>query len=182
MIDKPTNMDAPEQERFVEELDKQRAFIDGYNKYIATNFRRAEDLTRFPQNCRPSQIRDDILQAAVVFIHATLEDFLRYIASPEAADNDRRLFGNIDRISEFLENAGIPTDEVKKLYPSLGELMRRRHQIVHRGDLKPTRNQQGKSILNEEGERDPVPIEASKVTEWSETVINFTATVAQYEL
>jgi hypothetical protein len=52
--------------------------------------------------------------------------------------------------------------------------MERRHQIVHRGDLKPTPNQ--------EGERHPAPIEASKVTEWVETVISFTATLAQYKL
>jgi hypothetical protein len=178
-------MEDTEQERTRKEADRQRAFVNGYNKYIATNLRRADDLVQFAQRFekgRPSQIRDDILRAAVVFLHATLEDFLHYIGSPEEADSDRRLFGNTDRVSEFLEGAGIPTGEVKKLYPSLGELMRKRHEIVHKGDLKPTRNQQGKSILNQEGERDPLPIEASKVTAWLETVINFTATVAQYKL
>jgi hypothetical protein len=166
-----------EQERIVDELEKQWAFIDGYNKYIATNLRRADDLIRLAENFekgRPSPIRDDILRAAVVFLHATLEDFLRYIRSPEGADSDTHRFSSTGRISQFLSSVGIPTDEVEKLYPSLGELMERRHQIVHKGDLKPTRNQ--------EGERDPVPIEASKVSEWFETVINFTATITPYKL
>src|SRR5262249_15632249 len=123
---------------------------------------------------RPSQIRDDILRAAVVFLHATLEDFLRYIKSPEDADSDIRRFSTTGRISQFLSSVQIPTDDVQKLYPALDELMERRHQIVHRGDLKPTRNQ--------EGEREPAPIEASKVTAWFEAVMSFTATVAQYKL
>jgi hypothetical protein len=158
----------------VEELDRLWAFIDGYNKYIATNLRRADDLIRFAENCRPSRIKDDILRAAVIFLHATLEDFLRYIRSPEGADSDIRRFSSTKQISQFLSSVRIPTDEVEKLYPSLDELMERRHQIVHRGDLKPTRNQ--------EGERDPMPIEARKVTEWLETVISFTAAVPQYKL
>lgn len=166
-----------EREDVVKELERQRAFIDGYNKYIATNLRRADDLIRFADRIdkdRPSPIRDDVLRAAVVFIHATLEDFLRYIKSPEDADSDTRRFSTTGRISQFLSSVQIPTDEVQKLYPSLDELMKRRHQIVHRGDLRPTRNQ--------EGERDSVRIEASKVTEWLETVVSFTAAVAQYKL
>jgi hypothetical protein len=132
-------LDPREQERFVEER-QQWAFIDGYNKYIATNLRRAQDLIRFAENCRPSRIRSDILRAAVVFLHATLEDFLRYIRSPEGADSDTRTFSSAKQISQFLSSVRISI-EVEKLYPSLDELMERRHEIVHRGDLKPTRNQ-----------------------------------------
>jgi len=162
-------MDSREQERIREKIRKQQEFIYGYNDFIATNLRRADDLIQFAKKHRPSPIIDDILRAAVVFLHATLEDFLGYIRSPEGADSDSRRFSTTGRISQFLSSEGIPTDKVQKLYPLLDELMERRHEIVHRGDLTPTRNQ--------EGERDPLPIEASKVAEWYETVISFTAEV-----
>jgi hypothetical protein len=57
--------------------------------------------TRFPRD-RFSQIKDDILRAAVVFLHATLEDFLRFIgskyipASGEDVLNRISLFGSSD--------------------------------------------------------------------------------------
>lgn len=170
-------METPEQERRRERAEKQGAFIDGYNLYIATNLRRANDLIRFAdrfEKDRPSPIRDDILRAAVVFLHATLEDFLRYIGSPVAADLDKRTFGKTGRISEFLESEGIPTNGVKKFYQSLGELIARRHQIVHKGDLT--------TKIDQEGERVPRAIDASKVTEWYEAVISFTAEVAKHVL
>jgi hypothetical protein len=178
-------MDAPEQERIHEEIRRQIAFLDEYNAYIATNLRRADDLIRFAENYfekgRPSQIKDDILRAAVVFLHATLEDFLRYIGSSKDPDKkvdqliiNKRTFGNTNRISQLLESAGIPTNEVSMHYPSLNELMARRHEIVHKGDLKPT--------ADLKCERDPVPIEASKVTDWYNTIISFTSTVAVHKL
>jgi hypothetical protein len=110
---------AREQERLVEEPERQGAFIDGYNKYIATNLRRAEDLIQFAdrfEKDRPSPIRDDILRAAVVFIHATLEDCLRYIKSPEDADSDTRRFSTTGRISQFLSGVQIPTEMRSRSY------------------------------------------------------------------
>jgi hypothetical protein len=66
-------------EQIVREID----FINEYNARIATNLRRAGNLIEFAENHFPkeasSQTKDDILRAAVVFLHATLEDFLRYI-------------------------------------------------------------------------------------------------------
>src|SRR6266436_9838617 len=66
----------------VEQMVKEIDFINEYNFRIATNLTRAEDLIEFAEKNfkdRSSQIKDDILRAAVVFLHATLEDFLRYI-------------------------------------------------------------------------------------------------------
>jgi hypothetical protein len=163
----------------LEEIRKDRAFIDEYNARIAAILRPAIHLIDFaetaPKECSP-RIKDDMLRAAVVFLHATLEDFLRYIGSKYSAevDLDKRSFGNTDRISELLDSAAVAKNEVKKFYPSLRKLMARRHQIVHKGDLKGT--------LSYEGERDPEPINASEVKEWSETIIRFMSAVAAYKL
>jgi hypothetical protein len=218
-------MDDPEQEPIREKIDSQLASIYGYNDFIATNLRRAEDLTVFAEKHfmkdGPSPIRDDILRAAVVFLHATLEDFLRYIGSkyiPSGSEDvlnkisligssdvlrpekfllgklakhrdktvdqlitesveahlDKRSFSNTTDISQLLDSVGVPSTEVEAYYPSISELMARRHEIAHKGDLKGT--------FNQKGERDPAPIEASKVTEWGATVIEFTATVVAYKL
>jgi hypothetical protein len=162
-----------------EEVRKDAAFINEYNARIAAILRPAVHLIDFaetsPKQCS-SRTKDDILRAAVVFLHATLEDFLRYIGAKYSAeaDLDKRSFGNTDRISELLESAGVSKNEVKKFYPSLKKLMARRHQIVHKGDLKGT--------VNHEGERDPEPIKASKVKEWYETIMQFTSAVAAYKL
>jgi hypothetical protein len=163
----------------VEEMHRDRAFINEYNARIAAILRPAVHLIDFAENS-PKQfsprIKDDMLREAVVFLHATLEDFLRYIGSKfnAQADLDKRSFGNTDRVSELLESVGVPKNEVKKLYPSLRKLMARRHEIVHNGDVKGN--------INTEGERDPEPIKASEVKEWSETIINFTSEVAAYIL
>jgi hypothetical protein len=209
----------------LEEARKDRAFIDEYNVRIATNLRRAEDLIEFAEDSlpqtRPSQIKDDILRAAVVLLHATLEDFLRYIGSkyiPSSSEDvlnkislsgssdvlrpekfflgklakhrdktvdqliaesveahlDKRSFSNTTDISQLLESAGVSINKVEKFYPSLSELMARRHEIVHNGDLKPTANQ--------ECEREPERIDASKVKGWNETVLNFVTEVAADKL
>jgi RiboL-PSP-HEPN len=200
-------------------------FINEYNARIATHLRRTEHLIEFAENTfpkdTPSETKDDILRAAVVFLHATLEDFLRYIGSkyipsssedvlnkisligssdilrPEkfflgklakhrgkkvdqlitesvAADLDKRSFSNTTDISQLLQSAGVPISEVEKYYPFLNELMTRRHEIVHRGDLKATANQKR--------ERDAEPIDASKVREWYKTVFDFLTAIAAYKL
>jgi hypothetical protein len=204
---------------------KEITFINAYNARIATNLRRAADLIEFAENSfpkdRPPQTKDDILRAAVVFLHATLEDFLRYIGAryiPSGSEDvlnkisligssdvlrpekfflgklakhrdkkvdqliaesveahlDKRSFNDPADISQLLESTGVPIDVVRKLYPSLGALMARRHEIVHKGDLRATDNEQR--------ERDPEPIDASKVKEWYETVLNFVTSVAACKL
>jgi RiboL-PSP-HEPN len=211
----------PEQaERVFKEVD----FINQYNARIAAILRPAIHLIEYAETFpkeHSSRTKDDILRAAVVFLHAALEDFLRYIGSkyiPSASEDvlnkisvigssdvvrpekfflgklakhrdktvdqliaksveahlDKRSFSNPADISQLLESAGIPTSEVERLYPSLSELMARRHNIVHKGDLKPT--------ANKHREREPKPIDARKVREWYETIMQFTSAVAAYKL
>ena len=87
---------------------------------------------------------------------------------------DKRSFSNTDDISHLLDSVGVPIDVVRKLYPSLSALMVRRHEIVHKGDLRATDNEQR--------ERTPEPIDASKVKEWNETALSFITAVAAYKL
>jgi hypothetical protein len=122
---------------------------------------------------------DDILRAAVIFTHATLEDFLRTMASillPEAnkdalekvrlkgsnADKftlseliqykgklvdeviresveeylERSTFSRIDDIIDLMRRLGFKESEYKNqaLFAALGNMIKRRHQIVHRAD------------------------------------------------
>ena len=69
----------------LEEARRDKTFVDEYIARIATTLRRAEHLAEFAETAFPkggySQTKDDILRAAVVFLHATLEDFLRYIGT-----------------------------------------------------------------------------------------------------
>jgi hypothetical protein len=206
-------------EQIVTEID----FINGYNFRIATNLRRVGDLIEFAENRftkdRQSQIKDDILRAAVVFLHATLEDFLRYIGGgyiPSGSEDvldkislvgssdrpekfslgklakhrdkkidqlitesveahlDRRSFSSTKEIANFLDSVGVPSSAVDNFYPSLSDLIVRRHQIVHRGDLIASDKEQR--------EREVEPIDASKVKEWNDTVVNFITAVAAYKL
>jgi hypothetical protein len=144
-----------------EEMRKDAEFINDYITRMAAILRPAVHLFDVAENAFPkersSQTKDDILRMAVVFLHATLEDFLRYIGSRyiAGADFEKRTFGNTDRISELLNSAGIPPNEFEKFHPSLSELMLRRHQIVHKGDLTAT--------INHEGERVPSQLTRAKL-------------------
>jgi hypothetical protein len=208
---------------------KESEFIKEHLARVATTLRRAEHLIAFAENYSPikppaqveDDIKDDILRAAVVLLHATLEDFLRFIACrfvpfsnedilntiglaggshtgrPEKfflgklgqhrgktvdqlisesveAHFDNRSFNNTNDISQVLQSAGVPLDVVEKFYPSLSQLMTRRHEIVHRGDLIASGNKQS--------EREAAPIEANRVEEWYKTVFSFLTEVATHHL
>jgi hypothetical protein len=207
----------------LEEARRDAAFSNEYIARIATTLRRAEHLAEFAETAFPkgrcSHTKDDILRAAVVFLHATLEDFLRYIGTkfisssndanvldkisllgmPGRAEKfflsnlaahrgktvnqliaesveahlNKRSFSNTDDISQLLESVGVPINEVGKYYQSLSELMRKRHDIVHTGDLKPT---------DKPGERDTKLIDPNKIKEWSEIIVRFTSAVAASKL
>jgi hypothetical protein len=208
-----------------EQMFSEVTFVQQTSLRIATNLRRVLALIDFVDSPLPKdsppQTKDDILRAAVVFLHATLEDFLRYIGSkyiPSGGEEilnkipvigssnavhsekfflgklakhrdktvdqlivesveanlDKRSFSDTTDIAQLLDSVGVPSDVVEKCYKSLSELMARRHEIVHKGDLKPT--------VNQEGERDPEPIDASKVREWFDTILLFTSLVTSYKL
>jgi len=150
------------------------------------------------------EIRDDILRAAVVFLHATLEEFLRTVASfllPQASEetlNTIPLLGSrdllrpekfflgrlihhrgrtVDEVIEgsvrehllrvsfndpgdvkrLLHSCGIATELIDGVLPAIGEMMARRHQIVHQADIPPW------SVA-------PAPIDRADVAKWQKAV------------
>ena len=129
---------------------------------------------------RRGHLETDVLRSATVFLHASLEDFLRSLAYwklPEAEksviDNipivgsegnakkfwlgelvehrgksvdelitesvneylERSNYNNIDELSSFLNSISVDPAKVNNRFSDLSELMERRHQIVHRGDI-----------------------------------------------
>ena len=150
---------------------------------------------------------EDILRAAVVFLHASTEDFLRLLASAylprarEAALNRIPLagstssrpekfplgrlaahsgksvaeliqesvdghmchetFNNPEEVASLLETLGFYLPPVRECFVPLGEMMRRRHDIVHRADF------------TEAGV--PTKINAEQVMGWTDKVVKFVA-------
>lgn len=127
---------------------------------------------------RRSHQKTDVLRAAVVLLHASVEDVLRSLAYwklPNAATGvldqfplvgngpamkfslgalaahrgktvddvlkasvdsylERSNYNNTVEVSSFLNQIGLDVAAVNHTYPLLDDLMRRRHQIVHRAD------------------------------------------------
>jgi hypothetical protein len=141
----------------------------------------------------------DLLRSSVVFVHATLEDFLRSIAAallpfseesmlnevplvgtsgsgrPEkfflgrlAAHRDKTVleliqesvrehlltatYNDTTQIASLLRGLNIDVEKVRNAFPRLDELIRRRHQIVHRADRQEHRRdpQEGVESITEE--------------------------------
>ena len=190
-------------------------YIANHLYRITTNLTRVPNLIELANAQRPQITREDILRAAVVFLHATLEDFLRYIgmnylltAGEAALDKiglvgssdvlraekfflgklakhrgktvdqvikesvagylDRTSFGDPVDISRLLEACGIRLEHVREFYLEIGDLMTRRHQIVHRADLVDT---------SVEGPRNTASIDAATVTSWNDAVKSFISVV-----
>jgi hypothetical protein len=199
------------------ETEELAYFIQKHLDRITVNLGRVSALVRLADIVYPNPPpnftihREDLLRAAVVFLHATLEDFLRYIGAtylpagkeevlnrialvgaedvlrPEkfflgklaehrgktvdqlitesvASSLERMSFSDTADVSRLLEGAGVDLEVVREFYPTLTALMRRRHQIVHRGDLVDA---------PKNGPRDANPIDAATVTEWHGTVKRF---------
>jgi hypothetical protein len=154
----------------------------------------------------------DILRAATVLLHASIEEFLRGLAEwrwPQASADvisrvplagtgvrgqaekfflgaliahkgksvddlikasikehlGRANFNSTDDIATHLKSVGIEvTDEIRSCFPALGQLMTRRHRIVHRADLGPDQNE-------------PSSITAPEVDEWNTVATTFFATI-----
>jgi len=105
----------------MEEMLKAQDFVDEYNRRIAVNLRRVEDLVNFAQDNRlPPLIKDDILRAAVVLLHATLEDFLRYIGG-------RYIPSGGEDVLDKIPVVGLP-DRSERL--TLGKLAKHRDKTV----------------------------------------------------
>ena len=127
---------------------------------------------------RRGHSKTDVLRAAVVLLHATMEDLLRSIAywklpsataqtlsriplvsqAPATKFNlgdlsahrgksvdeviessvngylQRSNYNNTDEIASFLKSVGIDVAAVNAHFPNIDQVMKRRHQIVHRAD------------------------------------------------
>ncbi|MGI9172510.1 MAG: HEPN domain-containing protein [Chthoniobacterales bacterium] len=152
---------------------------------------------------------EDLLRAAVVFLHATLEDCLRSIAAAFLPNADETVlnripltgsstfrpekfwlgrlstfrektvaeliklsiddylarvsFSSASEIAEHLQPLGFEISPLKIHFPMLNEMMRRRHQIVHRAD----RDDKG----------DLVAIAQNEVLKWVDAVTKFLSNV-----
>ncbi len=159
---------------------------DKIKNRLDKNLNRARNLVDIFENYAPKKTKKvndtDILRAATVFLHATLEDFLRSIAawklplaSPKILNDipllgkgkdlkfslgdlasrrsmkvdkliklsvdehlERSNYNNVGDISHLLEAIGIKVKKVNGTFNNISELMKRRHQIVHRVDRKLT--------------------------------------------
>jgi len=131
---------------------------------------------------RRGHSKTDVLRAATVLLHASVEDCLRSLAywkwplaSSEVLDNipltgagkatrfslgqlaahrgasvndvinksvdgylERSNYNNTTEVATFLESLGIDPARVNTWFPKIDELMKRRHQIVHRADQDET--------------------------------------------
>lgn len=76
-----------------------------------------------------NQITDDIKRASVVLLHATLEDFLR-----DLLNKRNETFNASKQIALSLKKANIPYNN--KHLEDIDLMLKRRHQIVHKADLK----------------------------------------------
>ena len=158
---------------------------DKIKNRLDKNLNRARNLVDIFENYAPNKTKKvndtDILRAATVFLHATLEDFLRSIAtwklplaSPKILNDipllgkgkdlkfslgdlaskrsmkvdkliklsvdehlERSNYNNVGDISHLLEAIGIKVKKVNGTFNNISELMKRRHQIVHRVDRRP---------------------------------------------
>jgi hypothetical protein len=152
---------------------------------------------------------DDVLRAAVVFMHASLEELLRQLAlnllshasesaldeiplaglrssgRPEKfllgklkqhdAKTVRELiedsirehlagsnFNNVREISKLLRALELESEDAKNVYPTIADMIDRRHQIVHRAD--------NVAITTGVETR---PIEAETVLKWQQALVDF---------
>jgi hypothetical protein len=81
---------------------------------------------------RSEGVRADLLRAMVVFLHASIEDFVR---SHFRKPNKKVSFSSNSDIERALKRLKVAPALFKDLFPPLTQMTKRRHQIVHRADL-----------------------------------------------
>jgi hypothetical protein len=198
--------------RFTANLVRADGLVEIYNM---TSFMR--DSARAREGAEHPSIEihySDILRAAVVLVHATLEELLRSMAATllpfadEATLNTIPLVGiggpgraekfflgrlaahrgksvldlikeSVDdylttttyndttQISVLLASLAIDVEKVKHLFPKLDEVIKRRHQIVHRADRSSSKADALERVES---------ITADEVKEWISAVQEFMAT------
>lgn len=189
-----------------------------YASRLGRNMARTDQLLntsrqiRDVNNERSVAAADDVLRAVVVFLHATLEDALRslatlylplsgeeqlnaiplvetgtagraekfflgklaahrgksvdeLIAMSVAAHLARSTYNDTTEIASLLKSLGIDPATASMHFPALDQLIRRRHQIVHRADL---------SDENPEVPDHLRPISLEQVEKWKDAVKELT--------
>lgn len=161
-------------QRFSENIARVRNLVDIYSNHLAGS-----------GSGRRSHSKTDVLRAAVVLLHAAMEDLLRSLAywKLPAANADtlakiplvtvapamkfglgelvahrgksiddviaesvngyleRSSYNSTAEVASFLTSIGIPLANVNSKFTQIDELMKRRHQIVHRADRDETGGQ-----------------------------------------
>jgi len=116
---------------------------EAINVRFQTNMKRVGAMTTFLHSgvetltptgfFRSEGVRADILRAVVVFLHAAIEDFIRsHLPRP----NKQFTLSSEADIKRALKRLNIDSKPFAHLFPPLTQLAKRRHQIVHQGDLK----------------------------------------------
>jgi len=78
----------------------------------------------------------DLYRSTIVFLHASFEDVLRTAYTSRTGKDETLTFGGPKKVRWLLEYFGLSEVPYHELLSVLASLMRRRHAIVHRGDLK----------------------------------------------
>ena len=106
---------------------------DAINKRFQTNMRRIGAISKaLPALAGDEGVRADIRRAAVVFLHATLEDFIRSSLPKQPA---RFTFNSRSDLVQALHRMRVCPKQVDGLMVPLASLAKRRIQIVHYADL-----------------------------------------------
>jgi hypothetical protein len=205
--------DDPETNALREDLQAQMVAI--IRRQVASSKSNFDRIARLLEASAEQPDFEDRLRAAVVFMHATLEDLLRTIGqaslpnAPESVLNNIPLFGSKDSlraekfwlgrlagfrgrlvddvitesvrgylerltfntttdVSNHLVACGFEQETMELVtakLPEIGELMKRRHQIVHRSDVPP-------------GASSPQPIDVATVKRWLNNLFGFLGTVS----
>ncbi len=176
--------------------------ISPYFDRINDNVSRASRLLQFHDALKDRECGEDILRAAVVFLHAYLEDFLRTLAGELLPTGDgsslkdiplagsgsfgrnekfvlgqlaqhkgktvdellrqsvsdylsRETFNSTAEIAALLTKLNFKVEDHNQNFGAIDEMIKRRHQIVHRADKL---NDSGTQVLQE--------LERDQVTRW----------------
>src|SRR5690554_2581801 len=184
-------------ERFTQNVVRVRSLISIYQNSVAGSGRG-----------RRGPTKTDILRAATVLLHASLEDCLRSLAywklplsgrdvldkiplksaAPamkyslgalvahrgQRVDDvirdsvneylERSNYNNTLEVAIFIESIGVDTNRVNASFPAIEELMKRRHQIVHRADRDETGGRGNHSVRS---------IGRGKVVAWTDAAEAF---------
>lgn len=190
-------MKAQISERFGQNIVRVRNLIDVYETYLAG-----------AGPGRRGHAKTDVLRAATVLLHASVEDLLRSLAYwklPQASADvlnqiplvsiapatrfalgalaahrgqtvddvitasvngylERSNYNNPDEVAAFLQSIGVEVARVNGWFGTLDELMKRRHQIVHRADRDETGGR-GRYAVRSIGRK--------KVRQWIDTAEGF---------